>query len=72
MEFLEDDRLELYNLADDICETKNLAMEMPDKAQELHARLVAWRAEVKAPMPTKNNGESAKPRAKGKGRKKAA
>ena len=38
---------------------------MPDKAKELHARLVAWRAEVKAPMPTKNDGEAAKPKAKG-------
>jgi len=72
MEFFEDGRLELYNLADDIGETKNLAKENPAKAKELHARLVAWRAEVKAPMPTKNDGNSAKPKAKGKGKKKAA
>ena len=74
MEFLEDGRLELYNLSHDIGETKNLAKEMPDKAQELHTRLVAWRAAVKAPMPTQNNGDTAKPKAKGKGKgkKKAA
>ncbi len=72
MEFLEDGRLELYNLANDIGETKNLAKENPDKAKELHARLVAWRAEVNAPMPTKNEGESAKPKAKGKAKKKDA
>lgn len=56
MEFLEDGRLELYNLRDDIGETRNLAQENPDKARELHARLVAWRAEIKAPMPEKNDG----------------
>jgi len=32
MEFFEDGRLELYNLDEDIGETKNLAAEMPDKA----------------------------------------
>jgi len=71
MEFLEDGRLELYNLSEDIGETKNLAKDHPAKAKELYARLVAWRADVKAPMPTKNNGDAAKPKAKGKGRKKA-
>jgi arylsulfatase A-like enzyme len=52
MEFLEDGRLELYNLREDVGETKNLAIAMPD-TKELHARLVAWRAEVNAPMPTR-------------------
>ncbi len=74
MEYLEDGRLELYNLRDDIGETKNLAKENPDKAKELLARLVAWRAEVKAPMPTPNTetkaSGDAKP-GKGKGKKKA-
>lgn len=56
MEFLEDDRLELYNLRQDIGETKNLAGEMPKKAQELHDRLAAWRRQVKAPMPAPNTG----------------
>jgi arylsulfatase A-like enzyme len=54
MEFLEDGRLELYNLRDDLGETNNLAEKMPDKAAELHARLVAWRKAIAAPMPTKN------------------
>ena len=71
MEFLEDGRLELYDLGHDLGETKNLATANPAKAKELHSRLVAWRAEVKAPMPTKNDGDSAKPKAKGKGKKKA-
>ena len=72
MEYLEDGRLELYNLSEDIGETKNLANEMPDKARELHDRLIAWRSEVNAPMPTKNTGESSPPktRAKGKGKSK--
>lgn len=61
MEYLEDGKLELYNLRDDLGETKNLASTMPDKAKELHARLVAWRKEVKAPMPTKNDGTAAAP-----------
>jgi arylsulfatase A-like enzyme len=61
MEYLEDGKLELYNLRDDLGETKNLAATMPDKAKELHARLVAWRKEVNAPMPTKNDGTAAAP-----------
>lgn len=75
MEFLEDGHLELYNLRDDIGESRNLAKEMPEKAKELHTRLVAWRAQVKAPMPTKNDGSTAAPKKKGKkakGRKKRA
>lgn len=55
MEFLEDGHLELYDLSKDIGETNNLASAMPDKAKELHARLVAWREEVKAPMPKPND-----------------
>jgi arylsulfatase A-like enzyme len=72
MEFLEDGRLELYNLSEDIGETKNLAEAMPDKARQLHARLVAWRAEVNAPMPTKNTGEAAGSTAKAKGKARGA
>jgi arylsulfatase A-like enzyme len=61
MEFLEDGRLELYNLRDDIGETNNLAAANPDVARELYGRLKAWRADVNAPMPTPNTpGEAAK------------
>jgi arylsulfatase A-like enzyme len=66
MEFLEDGRLELYNLRDDVGETKNLAKEMPAKAAELHDRLVAWRNAIHAPMPAKNDGERKVPKKKGK------
>jgi arylsulfatase A-like enzyme len=75
MEYLEDGHLELYNLKDDLGETKNLATANPDKAKELHERLIAWRKETKAPMPTPNKpgADEAAPAAKktGKGKKKA-
>ena len=54
IEFFEENRLELYNLRDDLSETNNLAAKQPEKAKELHAKLIAWREEVGAPMPTKN------------------
>jgi len=56
MEFLEDGRLELYDLAADVGESRNLAAEMPEKAQALHERLVAWRKQIGAPMPALNDG----------------
>jgi arylsulfatase A-like enzyme len=56
MEFLEDGRLELYDLDADIGESKNLAQSNPAKAKELYQRLVAWRKEIHAPMPTLNDG----------------
>ena len=68
MEYVEDGRLELYNLSDDIGETKNLATELPEKAKALHDRLIAWRADVNAPMPTKNEGEATQPKTKNKGK----
>ena len=54
MEFFEDNRLELYNLRDDIGETKNLAASQPEKAKELQVKLAKWRKEVGAAMPTQN------------------
>ncbi|MBI5835598.1 MAG: sulfatase [Armatimonadetes bacterium] len=53
-EFFEDGRIELYNLRDDLSERKNLAAAQPAKAKELHDTLQAWRAEIQAPMPTRN------------------
>jgi len=57
MEFIEDGRLELYNLREDIGEKRNLAADMPDHARDLHARLNAWRERIKAPMPTANKAD---------------
>ena len=54
MEFFEDGRLELYNLRDDIGETKNLATSEPSKAKELYDKMLHWRKEVGAKMPTPN------------------
>jgi len=76
MEYLEDGRLELYNLKDDLGETKNLATANPDKAKELHERLIAWRKETKAPMPSPNKVEAGAPapaeKKAGKGKAKRA
>jgi arylsulfatase A-like enzyme len=54
MEFLEDGRLELYNLRNDLGEQHNLAAEMPELAQQLRGKLAAWRQAIGAPMPTPN------------------
>ena len=62
LEFFEDQRLELYNLREDIGESKNLAATNPAKARELHERLVAWRREIKAPMPAANQPGADKPK----------
>ncbi len=61
MEFFEDGRLELYNLRDDIGESNNLARQLPDKAKDLHAKMIAWREAIKAPMPTPNQGGKPSP-----------
>jgi arylsulfatase A-like enzyme len=54
IEFHEDARLELYNLREDIGETRNLAAARPEIAARLCAALRAWRAEVDARMPGPN------------------
>lgn len=70
MEFFEDHRLELYNLREDIGETKNLAEHFPDRTADLHAKMIAWREAIHAPMPTPNT--DIKPLQPGKkGRKKS-
>jgi arylsulfatase A-like enzyme len=54
IEYFEDGRTELYNLKDDLSETKDLAAAMPDKAKELRQKLADWRTSVGAQMPTPN------------------
>lgn len=54
VEFFEDDRRELYDLGSDVSQTNNLTMTRPDVVAKLHAKLVAWRKAISAPMPTKN------------------
>ncbi len=50
VEQYEDGSLELFNLADDIGETTNLADQEPEKAQALRKQLHAWLARVGAQM----------------------
>jgi len=54
IEFFEYGTLELYHLAEDPNETKNLAGQQPEKAQELLRQLKAWRKSVDAQMMTPN------------------
>jgi arylsulfatase A-like enzyme len=54
VEFFEDGHVELYNLKEDVGETRDLARKMPEKASELHGKLKAWRQAIRAPMPTPN------------------
>ena len=62
IEFLDDKHVELYNLREDLGEQRNLAARMPGKADELRARLHAWRQEVGAQMPSRNpNHDPSKP-----------
>ena len=54
LEFLEDGKIELYNLVEDVGEKNNLASQMPDLKKELYDKLTNWRNDIKAPMPSKN------------------
>jgi len=54
LEYFEDGRLELYDLAADQSESRNLAGEFPQVAERLRSRLHAWWAEVGAPLPAPN------------------
>jgi arylsulfatase A-like enzyme len=49
--WIEDDSVELFNLATDPSEKTDLAKQQPDRAQDLRARLDAWRKETDANMP---------------------
>ncbi|MBA2491500.1 MAG: sulfatase [Gammaproteobacteria bacterium] len=50
IEFLDTGEMELYNLAEDIGESKNLARAMPDKVMELHDMMEDWREWIGASM----------------------
>ena len=50
-----DDTLELYNLAEDIGEKKNLANESPEHARRLEHKLDTWLRETGAKMPVQTN-----------------
>ena len=54
IEFFEEGSLELYNLKDDLGETRNQADAKPELASQLRQKLTAWREDVGARMPTTN------------------
>lgn len=54
VEYYEDGQAELYNLRDDIGETKNVAAEQPAVAKSLQVKLAAWRNTMNAQENTKN------------------
>ncbi|MEX2215114.1 MAG: sulfatase [Phycisphaeraceae bacterium] len=54
IQFYEDDRVELYDLENDLSEKNDLSKEKPQVAAELQAKLQAWLKDVKAQMPTPN------------------
>lgn len=55
IEYFDDNSVELYDLRNDIGETKNLAAEMPQLAKTLQSRLAEWRLESAAAMPVQRN-----------------
>jgi hypothetical protein len=62
VEFFDDMHTELYDLAADIGEQHDLTATLPDKSNELRAKLHAWRTQVNAQMPTPNpNYDPTKP-----------
>ncbi|KPK33897.1 MAG: hypothetical protein AMJ65_19085 [Phycisphaerae bacterium SG8_4] len=62
LEYFEDNRIELYNLAGDIGEHNDLANRMPEKAEQLRRDLHAWRKDVDAQMPAPNPKRDSGPR----------
>jgi len=55
IEWFETDRLELYNLRDDLSEANDLSKSHGSKLSELHSTMNAWRDKVSAPIPTTPN-----------------
>jgi len=54
VESYETGELDLYDLENDISESKNLSMTMKQKTQELYKLLVQWRKSINANMPVPN------------------
>lgn len=54
LEFFEDDRLELYNVYDDVGEEHEVSLDHPEIVAELKALLDAWKVDVKARIPEPN------------------
>ena len=54
-EYFEDGRVELYDLVEDPGERNNIAGANPETTAELHRIMKNWRAEMNAPVPTRQN-----------------
>lgn len=54
LEHYEDHRVELYDLREQIGETRNQAEQQPDMVEQMRTLLSGWRAQVKAQMPYVN------------------
>jgi arylsulfatase A len=50
----ENNKLELFNLKDDLSEKNDLAAQMPDKVKQLEAQLTAWLKQTGAKLPRPN------------------
>jgi len=55
IEFFEFGQLELYDLEQDPLESNNIALDRPEIAAKLYARMLAWRKETGAPVPMELN-----------------
>lgn len=54
LEFFETGNVELYHLGKDLSESKNVAKEFPQKAEQMQKDLANWREVTGARMPTEN------------------
>jgi arylsulfatase A-like enzyme len=54
IQWYEDDRVELFNLTNDLSEQTDLAASEPDRVRSLQGKLRAWQKEVTAKFPTPN------------------
>jgi arylsulfatase A-like enzyme len=54
LQYLEDERCELYNLTNDLSERNDLASRQPERAAQLREQLESWRNAVNAQMPSRN------------------
>ena len=64
IEYFEDGRVELFNLRDDISETRDLSQAEPERAKQLLAKLKAWQldGEAQIPKPNPNWREPVRPK----------
>ena len=56
IEFFSDGKMELYNLADDLGETKDLRLSRPQIASRLYDKLATWRKQVGAEVVVQEEG----------------